>query len=146
MKKQLKNLTCLLLLICSLYGQDVTAQQPNDQTTFELLSHAISQEFFWTASSINMEDLSKLYILDHGVALDLPESFAIKSIPVEIIQKNQISAIGNQPLIQVHTLNVNKDKALVRLYLTYKQTGEEKSSNSEFLYEHNGTNWVLTTK
>lgn len=138
----------LLLIVMMVISIHVSAQNelsdPNQD--LQLLSKAILDPALWDETSFEMEDLSKIYLLDHGVTLNIPDTLNVQGIKVEIIQKNQLSQIGNVPLIQVHTFNVSNNDALIRLYLRYVENGIEKSTNAEQWFIKDGTNWNLVTK
>ena len=120
-----------------------SAQKSNAEITVSLLSKSISQSEFWTESSIDWKSLPKLYILEHGDTLSIPDNFFIEGVPIEVIQKNQLPLIGDNPVILVHTLSFDDSKALLRLYLEYEKEGQRKTSNSSFSYDYKGFDWVL---
>lgn len=141
-----KKLILALILVFSVCVQDLMAQSSGANTTQEVLSKTIEDEILWRKAEISLDKVSKIYLLDHGVVLDVPEYFTVKGIPVQIIQKNQLQSAGNYPLIKVHTLNIEDDRVLVRMYLSQIIGGIEKNSNAEFHFTKQNTSWVLTNK
>ncbi|WP_149275509.1 hypothetical protein [Pareuzebyella sediminis] len=146
MNSKPKKTLFVVTLVLTVFIQNLMAQNNGSNSTQDLLSKAISDEILWTKSEITLNEVSKIYLLDHGVVLDLPEHFTIQGIPIEIIQKNQIESIGNFPLVQIHTLNIGDDKALVRIYLSRKEAGIDNNYNAEFQFTKQNMAWVLTNK
>ncbi|MFX0558455.1 hypothetical protein ACOCEA_16760 [Maribacter sp. CXY002] len=149
MNDQPINLRVLLLLVIA-FGISLYARAQNNvrnpNTDSEILSKAITDSTLWENTSIPLESLSEIYLLDHGVTLDVPEQFTIQGILIKVIQKNQLSLVGDTPLVQVHTFNVENEAALVRLYLRYVENGVEKNTNTELWFNNDGANWNLITK
>ncbi|KAA2219929.1 hypothetical protein [Maribacter flavus] len=142
-----KKILLALTLLLSVWVQKISSQESDGVSTpQELLSIAISDENLWSELEMNPNEVSKIYLLDHGVVLNLPENFTINGIPFEIIQKNQVESIGDFPMVRVHTLNIEEDKALVRIYLSKKSNGIEYNSNAEFQFTKQNLAWVLTNK
>ncbi len=142
MKIRLSPLIFMLTVFLSIYTQDLKAQN----TTQNLLSNAISDETLWESLELDFNQVSKIYILDHGVTLELPDTFDIDGIPVEIIQKNQVESIRGFPLIHIHTLHVENNQALLRIYLSKRQNGKEQTTNAEFQFIKKDLEWQITKK
>ena len=142
-----KKILLPFILVLSVWVQKLSAQESGaNNTTKVLLSKAISDEIIWNKLELNLNEVSQIYLLDHGVVLDLPENFTINNIPIEVIQKNQVENIGDFPLVQIHTLNVENDKALVRIYLSQKNGRIENNANAEFQFTKQNLAWLLTNK
>ncbi|PIB37728.1 hypothetical protein [Maribacter sp. 4G9] len=142
------NLKALLLLIVLMVisirtsAQNESSYQSQDS---QILSKAILDSSLWAETSFNLEEISKIYLLDHGVTLNILDQFSLEEIAIEVIQKNQLSQIGSAPLVQVHTFHVENDMALVRLYLRYVIDGSEKNTNTELRFNKNGGTWNIVT-
>lgn len=132
----------MLTVFLSIYTQDSKAQN----TSQNLLSISISDDLLWQPLELDFNQVAGIYILDHGVTLEIPESFDIDGVPVEIVQKNQLESIQDLPLIHIHTLNIEKNQALLRIYLSKKRNGKEQTSNAEFYFERKNLEWQLTKK
>ena len=140
LNQSLVMLTLMITFCCQmLRGQSSSINEHES-----LLEISISDSSLWDSIGLQLTDFSKVYILDHGVELNLREAFKVHGIQTEIIQKNQIEFIGNQPLVQIHTLNVDTDKALVRIYLMANINGTEKNSNASFQFIKKDNAWLLT--
>lgn len=151
MKKKISNqLKMLLMFLFGLFStsgvsQNVTSSH-SEEATIAILSQSLRHQNLWNEVPANLKQVTTYTILHHGVELNLPENTTIDGIPVEIIEKDELHLIGNQPYFIVHTFHVESAKALVRLYLTYMSGGSSKTSNVELFYsKDNGGYWNIET-
>tara|TARA_R110002051_G_scaffold64139_3_gene116818 strand:+ start:18439 stop:18906 length:468 start_codon:yes stop_codon:yes gene_type:complete len=142
------KLITILFLFYSCFST-VKAQENNGneyvgQLPEEIISQSLSNTHLWEESSLSFNAVSSLYVLNHGVELDLPTNLEVSGKPVVLINKGDIGTLGNSPYFLFHTLKIDEVKAFVRIYLSYDVNGERATNNVElnFLKTQNG--WELS--
>ncbi|MEA1786171.1 hypothetical protein U1E44_08720 [Arenibacter sp. GZD96] len=115
----------------------------SERDVASVLAIAMQHESLWKEPLIKATHLSNYYILHHSVELDLPEAFSINGIPVSLIEKEELSSLGDQPYFIVHTLVVDRDSAFVGIYLTYSDNGSAKTSNTTLKLLKESDQWSI---
>lgn len=110
----------------------------------EIIFQSLSNSNLWEESTLNFNSVSTLYILNHGVELELPTNLELGGKPVVLINKGDIDALGNPPYFLFHTLNINDVNAFVRIYLSYDLNGERKTNNVEIYLLKTTNGWEIS--
>ncbi len=114
-----------------------------EEVPTELLSLCLSNAAIWDQLSFGEDSLDAYYILDHGVDVDIQNNLKLHNKSVMLIGKRDLGALNDAPYFLFHTLQVNEDSALVRVYLTYKEAGEEKTVHAELSLEKRTGIWKV---
>src|SRR5690606_24037813 len=99
-----------MMLLLQLPGQSAFSQtHPEDGVIpVEILTKSILHQELWKESTLSINDVNTIYILNHGVEAlnDLPLNLKLNNKPVILINKGDIDTLGNTPHFLFHTLNV----------------------------------------
>jgi hypothetical protein len=144
----LKKAIWTLLLFYS-FNNSLKAQVNNiyaqtDQVSSEIISQCLNNNSLWEGSPLSFNNISTLYILNHGVELDLSSTLEVNNKPVVFINKGDIETLGNPPYFLFHTLDIEESKAFVRIYLSYVSNNETKTSNIEIYFTKNNNHWEIS--
>ena len=142
-----KNIAAFLLVITfcnTVNAQDGKLNVNSNQVPIEIISKSIGNNELWEESTLDFNTITPLYILNHGVNLDLPSNLKVSGKPVVLINKGDINELGNPPYFLFHTLNIEEAKAFVRLYLSFNMNGERKSDNVEIYFLKTQNGWEIS--
>ncbi|APQ18043.1 hypothetical protein [Maribacter hydrothermalis] len=142
------KLITILLLFYSCFST-VRAQENNGheyvgQLPEAIISQSLNNAKLWEESTVSFTDVPTLYVLNHGVELDLPSNLVVSGKPVVLINKGDINALGNPPYFLFHTLKIDEVKAFVRIYLSYDVNGERTTKNEELYFVKTQNGWEVS--
>lgn len=136
-----------MMLLLQLSGQSAFSQTHvnADVIPVEILTKSIMHQELWKESTLSINDVNTIYILNHGVKAlnDLPLNLKLNNKPVILINKSDIGTLGNTPHFLFHTLNVEESKAFIRIYMSYLFNGERRTSNLEIAFVKNNGDWEI---
>ena len=118
----------------------ITAQEADVN---EIITKSILDTKLYEGTSFQPESFDTFFVLNHGFDVTISDGLLVNGTPLTLIDKSELSAMGDTPYFLIHTFNIEDKKALVRLYLSFKSDGEERTTNTELLFTKNNTNWTL---
>ncbi|WP_074674517.1 hypothetical protein [Maribacter dokdonensis] len=130
--------------ITTMKAQDYNKNGDLDQIPNEIITQSLSNPNLWKESNLSFNTTSTLYVLNHGVDLDIPTNTIVSGKPVVLINKGDIYALGNPPYFLFHTLKIDDSKAFVRLYLSFDVNGKRKTNNTEIYFLKTQNGWEIT--
>lgn len=136
----------LLFLFACLFYQSIIGQSKKQISQSEIngiIAESLTHQSLFQGTNVNVDNISTFYLLNHGVELNLPSNLEISNKPIVLIQKGDIDTLGNSPYFLLHTFNIEDTKTLVRLYLSYSQNGNRKTSNAEIYFVKNKDHWEI---
>lgn len=85
----------VFFFICSFSSFDILFAQSDNSTisqgsTIEILGQAIESDSLWNHTNLDRNEITKVFLLNHGTQQNLPDVFKINNLNIEIIEKNQI--------------------------------------------------------
>lgn len=142
-----KSIVVLLLFysfLSTIKAQEYSENGYLGQIPEEIISQSLSNTHLWEESSLSFNAVSTIYVLNHGVELDLPTNLEVSGKPVVLINKGDIGTLGNPPYFLFHTLKIDEVKAFVRIYLSYDVNGERTTNNVELYFLKTQTGWEIS--
>jgi len=123
------------------------AQSKNESTVpgqDQLISISLTHQSLFEQTGLTTDDISTFHILDHGVDLDFTSGLSIDNKPVVLIDKSDIAGLNGAPYFMFHTLNLEGTTAYARIYMTYDDSNETKTSNVDIPFIYNSGQWRIS--
>lgn len=118
-------------------GQSTSSEQ--DQIVPQCLTHVSLYE----QSGIDVNSIETFYVLNHGVELNFTSDLSVNNTPVVLVGKSDLVGLNSAPYFLFHTLNIEDSKAFAKVYLTYSDNGEIKTSNVHVTFLKLNGQWQI---
>jgi hypothetical protein len=138
----LKKAMIIPLLVLMFHGASAQSELRADQE--QILNQCLSFQPLIEKIPLEVQkELSTYFILDHGVAFHFSSKMTVNNKPVALISKQEIDK--RVPYFLFHTLNIEKEQALVRYYFIYTNEGSEITLPVVLEFVKKDSKWEIST-
>jgi hypothetical protein len=109
----------------------------------EILKTSLTHNSLWEQVAEQWQDPNVYYVLKHGPTSNQNQSLFIDGKEVRFIEKHELPSIGNSPYFMFHTLNIESETALARVYVTFSENETTKSQHVSLFFNRIGGVWTL---